>query len=302
MNIPSPLTEIHDSLFKKAEITVYIKRDDLIHPYISGNKWRKLKYNIQEAIQQKKDTVLTFGGAYSNHIQATAFSAKYFGINSIGIIRGEYTEPLNPTLQTAMDNGMKIFYLNRLAYRQKEKKLEEILQKLEINNESFYIIPEGGYNKKGARGCAEIISEIEIDFDYFITACGTGTTLAGISSNLKSHQKAIGIPVLKGGEFIHNNLSQLTENKSHSVELFCDYHFGGYAKYTDELMTFIQDFYHKHTITLDPIYTGKMIYAFYDKVKQGYFPKNSVIILLHTGGLQGIDGFNKRFNKTLPQL
>ena len=204
MLIPSPLEAINYPLFTEKQINVYVKRDDLIHAEISGNKWRKLKYNLIAAKAQNKNTILTFGGAYSNHISATAAVGKKFDFKTIGVIRGEETLPLNPTLLQAEKDGMRFLYVSRTDYRKKHT--PEFIDKLKEELGDFYIIPEGGGNKLGVKGCNDIVNEIDIDFNYILTDCGTGATLAGICDVLKVNQKAIGIPVLKGGEFIKDEV------------------------------------------------------------------------------------------------
>ena len=296
MLIPSPLEVIKYPLFTEKKINVYVKRDDLIHPEISGNKWRKLKYNLIEAKAQHKNTILTFGGAYSNHISATGAVGKIFGFKTIGIIRGEETLPLNPTLLQAKKDGMKLLYVSRADYR--KKNTAEFIEKLKDALGDFYIIPEGGGNKLGVLGCNDIVNEIDIDFNYILTDCGTGATLAGICDVLKETQKAIGIPVLKGGEFIKDEVKLLLGDTYSRIEsqysLIKDYHFGGYAKYKPKLIEFMQDFYTQTNIKTDPIYTGKLFYALVDLVKKDYFKVGSTIIVVHTGGLQGVEGFENR--------
>ena len=296
MLIPSPLELINYPLFTEKQINVYAKRDDLIDSEISGNKWRKLKYNLIEAKAQNRNTILTFGGAYSNHISATSAVGKIFGLKTIGVIRGEETLPLNPTLLEAEKNGMRFLYVSRTDYR--KKNTSEFIHKLKEKLGDFYIIPEGGGNKLGVKGCNDIVNEIDIDFNYILTDCGTGATLAGICDVLKVNQKAIGIPVLKGGEFIKNEVKLLLGDTYNRIEtqysLETSYHFGGYAKYNQELILFMRDFYTKTNIKTDPIYTGKLFYALVDLAKKDYFKKGSIIVVVHTGGLQGIQGFEKR--------
>lgn len=291
----SPLQKITDETLTHFSINLYIKRDDLIHPEISGNKWRKLKYNIEAAKKRNLSAILTFGGTYSNHIAATASAGKDFGIKSIGIIRGEETFPLNPTLSLAKQCGMELHYMDRTTYREKET--EKVVNQLKEKFDDFWLVPEGGYNKKGALGCEEIIDEIDINFDYICTACGTATTLSGIINAIDKNQTALGFSALKGGEFLHENITKLTNKKNY--QLITDYHFGGYAKYKPELIDFIHRFKTTHNIQLDPIYTGKMMFGIYDLIKQNYFQKNTTIIAVHTGGLQGIAGFNERHNTNL---
>ena len=245
----------------------------MIHAEISGNKWRKLKYNLIEAKAQHKNTILTFGGAYSNHISATGAVGKIFGFKTIGIIRGEETLPLNPTLLQAKKDGMKFLYVSRADYR--KKNTAEFIEKLKDALGDFYIIPEGGGNKLGVLGCNDIVNEIDIDFNYILTDCGTGATLAGICDVLKETQKAIGIPVLKGGEFIKDEVKLLLGDTYSRIEsqysLIKDYHFGGYAKYKPELIEFMRGFYTQTNIKTDPIYTGKLFYALVDLAKKDYF-------------------------------
>ena len=292
MLIPSPLEVIKYPLFTEKKINVYVKRDDLIHPEISGNKWRKLKYNLIEAKAQHKKTILTFGGAYSNHISATGAVGKILGFKTIGIIRGEETLPLNPTLMQAKKDGMKLLYVSRVDYRKKHT--AEFIDKLKDELGDFYIIPEGGGNKLGVQGCNDIVHEIDIDFNYILTDCGTGATLAGICEVLNKNQKAIGVPVLKGGEFIYDEIKLLLGDTYTSAEsqftLENGYHFGGYAKHNQELILFMRNFLAKTNIKTDPIYTGKLFYALVDLVKKDYFKEGSTIVVVHTGGLQGIKG------------
>ena len=296
MLIPSPLEKLDYPLFTEKEITVFVKRDDLIHPDISGNKWRKLKYNLQDAKAHNKNTILTFGGAYSNHIAATAAVGKIFGLKTIGVIRGEETLPLNPTLFQAEKEGMSFLYVSRVDYRKKHT--TEFINNLKEELGGFYLIPEGGGNRLGVKGCKDIVNEINIDFDYILTDCGTGATLAGICDAIKENQTAIGIPVLKGGEFIKEEVKLLLADNYSHIESQCilktDYHFGGYAKYKPELLQFMREFYIETNIKTDPIYTGKLFYGFVDLVRKDYFKKGSTIVVVHTGGLQGIEGFEER--------
>jgi 1-aminocyclopropane-1-carboxylate deaminase len=290
--LPSPLSKIENELTIKFNINLFLKRDDLIHPEISGNKWRKLKYNLQKAHQENKKCILTFGGAYSNHITATAKACELSGLKSIGIIRGEKQETLNKSLQFASDCGMELMYLDRENYRDKENyDLRFMISDYKISN--VYILPEGGANELALKGCAEITDEIKNEnlqvFDFICCACGTGTTLAGIASNLNSHQKAIGFAVLK-----HKNLSQeITEKFKTEVTSINIHHypFGGYAKTTPELIQFIKNFYNDHQILLDYVYTGKMMYGIFDLISKGYFPEYSTIIAVHTGGVMNANVF-----------
>jgi 1-aminocyclopropane-1-carboxylate deaminase len=297
-NTPTPLQLIHDAVVEAAGILLYIKREDVIHPQISGNKCRKLKYNLLEAKKRGKDTLLTFGGAYSNHIHAVAAAGEVFGLRTIGLIRGQETLPLNTTLTFAKACGMEIHYLNRTDYR--SKNTPDFIQSLTAEFGDFYLLPEGGSNALAVKGCAEIMEEITIPFDYICCACGTGATLAGLIAALKSHQKAVGFSALKGGGFLYRDVAALLEsyyllstdnpNKitlSSNWEINLNYHFGGYAKTTAGLFDFIHTFEEMHHIPLEQIYTGKMIYGIYDLIKKGYFRKGDSIIAIHTGGLPG---------------
>lgn len=285
--LPTRLDKIENELTKKQGIHLYLKRDDLIHPEISGNKWRKLKYNIEEAKRQQKHTLLTFGGAYSNHITATAATGKYVGFKTIGIIRGEEHLPLNASLQFAQDCGMQLHYIDRTTFK-KLHILEENFNPSSLNinigcdiNE-VYIIPEGGANKLALKGCSEMVDEIqEINFDYICCASGTGATIAGIASNLKSHQQAIGFAVLK-----HENLAEEIKHKFQLDANFTIYNTNtAYAKTTPELLKFIHDFQLEQGILLDYVYTGKMLFYLFKLIEQNYFPQNTTIVAVHTGGV-----------------
>lgn len=293
---PSPLHEINDPTFAKKQVQVWMKRDDLIHPFISGNKWRKLKYNIQHAKKRDFDTLLTFGGAYSNHIYATASAAKENGFKSIGIIRGEEHLPLNPTLAFAVQQGMNLVYIDREAYRLKE--LEPIKTKLEENYGKLFLIPEGGTNTLAIQGCMEIISEIDHPYDFLVCSVGTGGTISGIIAGLKGQRQVLGFSALKGN-FLKEEIKLLLKTSNianyQNWNIMTDYHFNGYAKISPALLEFIKDFNKKHGILLDPIYTGKMMYGLFDLIEKGYFPKGSKIIALHSGGLQGWAGIKDRF-------
>jgi 1-aminocyclopropane-1-carboxylate deaminase/D-cysteine desulfhydrase-like pyridoxal-dependent ACC family enzyme len=281
--------------------TIYLKRDDLIHPTISGNKWRKLKYNLAEAYQLGLDTLLTFGGAYSNHIHALSSASKIFGFNSIGVIRGEPHLPLNPTLSYANNNGMKLHYVDRSKYREKAEKF--FIDELHQLFGDFYLVPEGGTNNLAVKGCAEIIEQIKIDFDYIATACGTGGTISGLICGLEGKRNVIGIPVLKGAEFLNEDIACLTrayaDRNYTNWSLNLNYHFGGYAKITKELILFMNEFENTNDIKLDPIYTAKLLFGINSMILNGEFPRGSTIIVIHTGGLQGISGMQKRIDKLL---
>ncbi len=286
---------------KNKNISVYLKREDLLHPTISGNKWRKLKYNLIEANKLRIKTLLTFGGAYSNHIHATAHAGKIFGFNTIGIIRGEEYSTLNPTLSDAKKCGMQIYYVNRSIYRKKRTK--DFIQNLRKKHGEFYLVPEGGTNVLAVKGCTEIIEDITIDFDFILSACGTGGTISGIICGLNGKKKIIGIPVLKGADFLNKEISDYICDYScqrfSNWTLDLTYHFGGYAKITKELVVFINEFQKLNNIPLDPVYTGKLLFALNSMIIKNKFPENSTIVDIHTGGLQGITGMQNKIDKLL---
>lgn len=294
-----PITEIIPK-DNPNNIRLFIKREDLLHPIISGNKWRKLKYNLIAAKEAGKSTLLTFGGAYSNHIHAVAGAANEYGFKSIGVIRGEEHLPLNPTLQDAQDMGMKLHYLDRTTYRQKET--NEVLDSLRKTYGDVYMIPEGGTNELALKGAAEIVEGIESDYDYICAACGTAGTVAGIISGLNGRSEVLGFSVLKGDFHDQEVINWLTTIKKpllNNWQVNKDYHFEGYAKFDLQLINFINRFQSDYNIQLDPIYTGKMLFGVFDLISKGHFPVNTRVLAIHTGGLQGIAGFNQRFTNLI---
>jgi len=279
---------------------LFIKREDQIHPLVSGNKFRKLKYNLQEALDQKQTTLLTFGGAFSNHILATAVAGELTGLKTIGIIRGdelgndlEKTLVTNSTLRNASEHGMQFEFVSRETYRNKTSiEFTEILKK---KYGDFYSIPEGGTNALAVKGCEEILTSDDNEFDYICSCVGTGGTLAGIINSIEASQKVIGFPALKG-DFLIKEIHHYCRGQK-NWQLVSDYHFGGYGKYSDELIHFINRFKEDTMIPLDPIYTGKMMFGVLDMIKKNTFPKGSKILIIHSGGLQGIEGFNHRLKR-----
>jgi 1-aminocyclopropane-1-carboxylate deaminase/D-cysteine desulfhydrase-like pyridoxal-dependent ACC family enzyme len=298
---PSPIQAVRNDFLRSQGIQLYIKRDDLLHPEISGNKIRKLKYNLIRARKEGYKTLLTFGGAYSNHIYAVAAAGEVFGFNTIGVIRGERYEHLNPTLTFATSKGMHLHYISRSTYR--EKYSDKILQQLKQQFGTFFLIPEGGTNSLALKGCKEIVEEIDIDFDIITSCCGTGGTLAGIIAGLNARNYAIGFPILKGGGYLKHEITDHIRKFSDQTflnwHLELGYHFGGYAKYNSQLIEFINAFKKDHKIPLDPVYTGKMMFGIFDMINQDSFKPGTVILAVHTGGLQGIDGFNERFGNLI---
>lgn len=287
-------------LFPKS-ISVTIKREDLLHPVVSGNKFRKLKYNLLQAKAENKETLLTFGGAFSNHIAAVAYAAQEQGFRSVGVVRGdELNEKIdsNPTLQFAKECGMQFEFVSREAYRHKTE--ASFVEELKAKFGDFYLVPEGGTNALAIKGCQEILTEEDAKFDYICCAVGTGGTISGIINSALSHQKVLGFPALKGN-FLQDEIRIFAENDN--WELINNYHFGGYAKINEELVHFINQFYKDTKIPLDPVYTGKMVFGVLDLIQKDFFPAHSNILLIHTGGLQGIFGMNERLkNKQLPTI
>ena len=293
--LPSPLEQLNDPLLEEKELKVYIKRDDLLHPLISGNKWRKLKYNLQAAKEQNHQTILTFGGAFSNHIYSLAAAGKEFGFKTIGIIRGEPNYASNPTLNFAQSCGMQLHFVSREMYRLKED--TSFIDKLKKQFGNFYLLPEGGTNQLGAKGCEEIVREIDIAYDFLCTAVGTGGTISGLINEVKGKKKILGFPALKESIYLKDEISTLTSASYTQWEFITDFHFGGYAKLSAELVHFIDSFQQQHQIQLEPIYTGKLLFGVYQLIKNNYFPKGSTIIALHTGGLQGLNGLRKKMDR-----
>tara|TARA_R110000796_G_scaffold2362_3_gene9380 strand:- start:3011 stop:3916 length:906 start_codon:yes stop_codon:yes gene_type:complete len=282
--------EVDLSILNKKQVSLVVKREDLIHPFISGNKYRKLKYNILDAKQKGLDTILTFGGAYSNHIAATAYAGNLFGIKTIGVIRGEELSQnwmLNPTLSQAHRHGMDFKFISREAYRRKTE--TSFLELLEKELGPYYLIPEGGTNLLAVRGCEEILTPEDKDFNVLCSSVGTGGTLAGIINSSLHYQRIIGFPSLKG-DFLKKDIRNFTAKEN--WEINTNYHFGGYAKVSEALIGFINYFKDKTNIPTDPIYTGKLLYGILDLVKNDYFKPGTKILAIHSGGLQGIAGMN----------
>jgi 1-aminocyclopropane-1-carboxylate deaminase len=289
----TPIVEIKVDSAETAGVKLLIKREDLNHPYVSGNKWWKLKYNLEEAVRSGYDTILTFGGAYSNHIYATAAATKEFGINSIGIIRGKESTPINPTLTFANESGMRLEYVTRKEFKDKDS--PSFLTRLRNQFGNFYLIPEGGTNTIAVRGVEEFAGILlKNSFDYLCVPLGTGGTMAGLIKGVKGQRKVIGYSVLKNGEFLENNVVRLlghTDTVHDHWQIQTSYHHGGYAKASSELLSFLKDFERQHNIPLDPVYTAKMMWGILQDIKQGRFERNSVVLAIHTGGMQGAKGF-----------
>lgn len=282
-------------------ITLEIKREDLLHPFVSGNKFRKLKYNVLQAKAENHSVLLTFGGAFSNHIAAVAYAGKEQGFETIGVIRGDELRDKiseNPTLSFAQECGMRFEFVTREAYRHKTD--AAFIEQLQAKFGSFYLVPEGGTNDLAVKGCEEILTELDADFDFICSAVGTGGTISGLINSALPHQKVLGFPALKG-DFLQNEIRKFVTNKN--WELITDYHFGGYGKVTTEFIEWMNWFYAQTGIPLDPIYTGKMVFGVMDLIQRNYFPPKSKILMIHTGGLQGIAGMNAKLrNNNKPIL
>ena len=276
-------------------VELFIKREDQIHPFISGNKYRKLKYNIEEAKKQGFKKLLTFGGAFSNHIAAVAYAGKMYGFEAFGVIRGEELKDKigdNPTLRFAKDCGMTFQFVSRASYGEKEN------WNIKNDFQDFYSIPEGGTNALAIKGCEEILLKTDSDFDFICTSVGTGGTIAGLVNCSKPGQQVLGFLALKGS-FLQEDISKFV--LKNNWKLILEYHFGGYAKINLELIRFINEFNKKYHIPLDPVYTGKMMFGVFDLIEKGYFPAGSKILAIHTGGLQGVKGMNDKLKyKKLP--
>jgi len=291
LEIFSPVHQIKNKLFDEQGLTVFIKRDDLIHPIISGNKWRKLKYVLKRAQAENKTHLVTFGGAYSNHLLATAAAAAKFGFKSTGIVRGE--EVTNDTLFLCRLHGMELLFSDRESYRDKNT----LFQKYFANNPGAFFIDEGGASVEGAKGCSELVDELTETYDHLFCACGTGTTAAGIIKGIEAHRlptRFNAVPVLKNGAFLKQEIDRfLTQPVNY--DLHTDYHFGGYGKVDDPLISFIKQFVAETGILIEPVYTGKMLYAIYDLAAKNYFKPGSRILAIHSGGIWGLLGMKENF-------
>ena len=286
--------QINSDVFKSKKINLFIKRIDLIHPFVSGNKYYKLKYNFTELLKQKKDKILTFGGAYSNHISATSYYAKKNNIKSIGIIRGEKQLKLNHTLTFAQNQGMRLHYVSREDYRHKHKLY--FINKLKKKFGDFYLLPEGGSNILAVKGSKEILNNDNCN--YICCSVGTGATIAGIMESSKKHQKIVGFPALKSYIDLQNNIKMWSSRNN--IKLEYGYVGNGYAKINNDLIKFINKFYYDYNIPLDAIYNGKMMMGIFDLASKNYFEEGSNILAIHTGGLQGNRGVINRFGVNLP--
>lgn len=280
---------------KASKVELFLKREDTLHAFVSGNKYRKLKYNLREADAQNYKTLLTFGGAYSNHIAAVASAGSILGFKTLGVIRGEELSSAiksNPTLNFAQKNGMQFKFVSRETYRNKTSKT--FIDGLKEEFGEFYLIPEGGTNTLAVKGCEEILKASDKEFDFVCCPVGTGGTISGLINCSKPRQQVLGFPALKAA-FLHKDISKFVTKTN--WDLLTDYHFGGYAKVNPDLVHFINRFNSENGVLLDPVYTGKMLYGIYDLIEKKYFPERSKILAIHTGGLQGIAGMNMLLEK-----
>jgi 1-aminocyclopropane-1-carboxylate deaminase len=288
--------QLNSEICERLGITLHVKRLDLLHPQVHGNKWYKLKYNIERALASEHKTLLTFGGAWSNHIHATAAAGALSGVRTIGIIRGEEPKQLSTTLQFAKEQGMQLHFVSRLDYE--ERNTEEFKAWLHDQYGSFHLVPEGGSNYYGVNGCMEILSESDMqNYTHIACACGTGATLAGMLISAKSNLSFIGFSSLKGGDFLHDEVVKhieyflmdraLAEEYRAQFTIETEYHFGGYGKWNDELVSFIQHIEREHQLPLDQVYTGKALYGLLKKMEKREIEQGSKVLFIHTGGLQG---------------
>ena len=288
---PSPLSPINDPLLLEYGIELWLKRDDLLHPIISGNKWRKLKYSLNDALNLGKDTIISMGGAHSNHLHALAYTGKLLNIKTHGFIRGEQPETLTDTLKDLQDWGMQLSYISRSAYRTLRDYQDHFsLPGLKPNE---YWLPEGGASPLALQGVAELVKEINQPYDILCTPCGTGATLAGLINATPNNTSVIGFAALKNAHFLIDDVNALLPAPHSNWQINLNYHFGGFAKTTPELRCFIKRFAAITGIVLEPIYTGKMLYALYNLISKHTFKPGQRIIAIHTGGLQGLRGFNE---------
>ncbi len=292
--LPSPLQAIDISHLTENQVKLWLKRDDLIHPQLSGNKWRKLKYYFESV---SNAPIVSFGGAYSNHLHALAYAGKYFNRPVHALVRADFIDPNNLTLQDCLQQGMTIECIDRQTYRQKHQ--ADFLLGLQQRFPTAQIIAEGGFGELGIKGIGELVTEIDVDFSHIICPVGSATTLTGVLCQLQAGQKVIGVAALAKAEYLQAEIEQVYFRAKQSqvlpdYHLWCHAHFGGFGKIKPELLDFIAEFYHRYQILLDPVYTGKMMFAVFEAIKAGAFNHNSRLVAVHTGGLQGWRGFEQR--------
>ncbi len=282
---PSLLTKIDVPLCAHKAIELWLKRDDQLHPVISGNKWRKLKFSLDHALYSGADTIISMGGVYSNHLHALAFAGKALGLKTIAYIRGEAPAVLTPTLVDLTAWGMELRFISRTDYRQL-RHYKGCLDLPGLKPQQYWL-PEGGAQALALNGVAELVAEIDVAYDYLCVPCGTGATLAGLIAATPNNVSLLGFAALKNAGFLNTDVSSLLAQDKSNWQINLDYHFGGFASTTPELLSFISAFETQTGIPLEPVYTGKMMYALYDLISKAYFSAGQRIIAVHTGGLQG---------------
>ena len=288
-------TSLASPELEKAGIRLLVQRDDLVHPIAGGNKWRKLKYNLLDFASSGRSVMVTYGGAWSNHVAAVAFAGQQLGIKTAAVIRGEPAKIKSLTLLRAEEQGMDLFFVSRTLYRDKDKALEAVFHR--YHPEDVFVIPEGGCNDSGFTGCLEIVSEIDHPFDIICCPCGTGTTLAGLAAS--SNKQVLGFSVLKNSHGIDDTVRRFSGTAEAAswksagrLVVNHGFHFGGFARSSPALDVFVQQFSVDFGIPIEPVYTGKMFYGIFELARSGYFKRGSVVLAIHTGGLQYLDGMN----------
>ena len=258
-----------------------VLRLDKIHPLISGNKWFKLRFYLEEARNKNKKTIVTYGGAWSNHLLATAAACRMYNFSCYGIVRGEEITMLSPTLLIAKELGMQLIFINREDYRSGKIPVE-------LNKEHYYFIPGGGYGLNGADGAATILDYCKKDdYTHICCACGTGTMTAGLIKSSSLTQHVISISVVKNNYSLSDKIELISGKRKKNYEIIYDYHFGGFAKQKPVLLNFMNEFFRESAIPTDFVYTGKLFFAINDLIRNNYFPSGSKLLLIHSGGLQG---------------
>jgi 1-aminocyclopropane-1-carboxylate deaminase/D-cysteine desulfhydrase-like pyridoxal-dependent ACC family enzyme len=302
----SPLMRLNHALLTARGVRLWLKRDDLVHSQLSGNKWRKLKYNLRAMERLGQRTLVTFGGAFSNHVHAVAAAGRLFGFTTVGVIRGEAAAVTNPTLSFARSCGMELHFVDREDYRRKDDMA--LLAELRRRYGRFMVLPEGGSNRLGVAGCGEVVHELDRqlagNYDVVACACGTGATLAGIAAALRGDQLAYGVAVLKGAEFLNQlvqaHLRDVARDGPASWRIDFDGHGGGYGRIDRDLVRFMDAFEAHYNVPLDPIYTAKMLATLYRRIDEGEFATGTRIVAVHTGGLQGRAGMAERIAALRP--
>lgn len=297
--LPTPVSQISHTLYNQKEISVSIKRDELIHQDICGNKWRKLKYNLKEAIKKNSPGIITYGGMFSNHLVAVAAAGYYAGLATRGIVRSYNPDLDNPTIQKLLSLGMQLEYVSPIDYKEKEE--SKIINEIIRRHKDFFVIPEGGTNELSLNGVTESITEIkDYNFSHILVGLGTGGTMAGVLRATRDYKtKVIAVSPFKGAITDIEGFSLISDNDHKRLEVVpscLDVRFGGYHS---EIIDYIEDFKSTHDITLDPIYTVKVMMTLDDLVAKDYVPKGSNVLVLHTGGLQGVEGYYYQYRKKL---